>query len=112
MLNPPPFDPREFVALARDLSKNSPLAERHLRSAVGRAYCGVFLIARDRLRVTVTENVHHEVIVALRARNRGWADQLARLRRIRVAADYELTPDDPTRRDWTRNWQDADLLAK
>ncbi len=111
MLNPPPFDPRLFLALARDLSA-SGAEERHLRTAAGRAYYTVFLIARDKLGVVVVQDVHTEVIRALRARNRAWADQLASLRRIRVAADYELVPQDPTRRDWARNWADADLLSK
>jgi len=111
MLNPPPFDPQRFLALANDLSA-SGAEERHLRTAVGRAYYTVFLIARDKLRIVATQNVHTEVIVALRLRRQAWADQLDRLRRIRIAADYELVPQDPTRRDWARNWSDAVVLVR
>lgn len=109
MVNPPPFDPKLFLALASELS-TAGAEERHLRTATGRAYYTVFLIARDKLRVVATRDVHTEVIRTLRARNRSWADQLDSLRRIRVAADYELTPQDPTRRDWARNWADAARL--
>lgn len=111
MRNPPPFDPSLFLTLANELSA-SGAEERHFRTAVGRAYYTVFLIARDKLRVTATQNVHTEVIVALRLRRQAWADQLDRLRRIRVAADYQLVPVDPSRRDWARNWSDSVALVR
>lgn len=109
MQNPPDFNPALFLTLARELSATAE--ERYIRTAVGRAYYTAFLIARDNLHVVVQKDVHTEVIRVLRGRNRGWADQLASLRRLRVAADYELTPADPTRRDWAKNWADTNAIV-
>jgi hypothetical protein len=109
MRNPPDFDPLLFLTLARLLATTAE--ERHIRTAVGRAYYTAFLIARDKLGVVVQKDVHTEVIRALRGRNRAWADKLDSLRRLRLAADYELTASDPTRRDWARNWTDTNAIA-
>jgi hypothetical protein len=51
------------------------------------------------------------VVEELRRRNRGWGDQLDSFRRLRTVADYDLVPNDPTRRQWQKNWTDAKAFA-
>ena len=113
MTQPPiPFDPLEFLALARtltDLGDN----EANLRTAVGRAYYAVFLVARQRTGVsTASGTAHGDVVRALRARDRALADQLGRPRRLRNVADYELVPVNAADRNWAKNWQEIDTIAR
>lgn len=105
------FDPLDFLAVARSLAANQREAE--LRTAVGRAYYALFLLARDKLAVSGGPNVHQRVITQLRGRPgyRAAADQLDALRRLRVVADYEPLPTDAARRNWEANWARADVLA-
>ena len=115
MHTPPPpasFDPRRFIALARALGGAVPSDEAQLRTAIGRAYYTLFIIARDNLRIAGEEGVHAQVIYQLRRQDRRIGDQLDFLRHLRTIADYELLPRDPSRRDWARNWHDADALAR
>ena len=101
-----PFDPREFLALGESLASRET-NEAGFRNAVGRAYYAVFLIARDRLRVTGRRNIHQRVIGELRRADRTAADQLARLRELRGLADYQTEVTDPFQDDWARNWRIA-----
>jgi len=81
-----------------------------LRTAVGRAYYAIFLIARDKLGVVTTEKVHSEVIRILTRRDRKLGNQMFYLLNLRLAADYQMTPDRENDRDWQINWiraQDA-----
>jgi len=78
--------------------------EAALRTAVGPAYYSVFLMARDRLGVTTTQGVHGEVIWALSRRNRRLADQMRYLLNLRIAADYQMTPENQGNQDWKSNW--------
>lgn len=103
-----PFDPRLFLALAKQLGASRD--EEALRSAVNRAYYAVFLIARDRLRVS-GKNSHGDVIKAAQQAHKPTGDQLSTLFGLRVLADYDLDPQDPTRANWEDNWRRADTLA-
>ncbi len=106
------FDPLHFLSLARDLA-NVGQNEASLRTAVGRAYYALFLVARDKTGVTEKRKIHRLVIEAIRKRKayHSTADQLDALRRLRTVADYQLLPGQPTDRDWVRNWARADELA-
>jgi len=111
VINPPAFDPRLFTDIARNLAGQQPPEEGRFRTAVGRAYYSLFLIARENLRIRVREDVHSAVIRSLRAQNRRLGDQLDQLRHYRVVADYELIPDDPTKQNWEQNWNYVWQLA-
>lgn len=91
-----PFDPTGFLRIARSLVSRGDADEAELRTAVGRAYYGVFLVARERLTSTGeitptwTSEDHWAVITALRSRGGPFGDQLHRLRRERNRDDYDL----------------------
>ena len=108
---PEPLDPLAFLRVAQELARQGD--EATLRTAIGRAYYALFLIARDKAGVTSTRAVHTEVIRTVRKRSgyRAVADQLDALRRLRVVADYQLLPDDPTMRDWPSNWMKVQTLV-
>ena len=107
-----PFDPLAFLDLARELG-NGDREEAKLRTAVGRAYYALFLIARGKAGVTGRRDIHTRVINALKQRRkyRSTADQLDALRRLRAVADYQLLPDDPINRNWPGNWSRAHALV-
>lgn len=104
-----PFDPELFWRLANELTQN-PTDEARLRTAVGRAYYAIFLIARDRMRFPDTTS-HGEVISQLRIVRRGYGDQLAELFRWRTIPGYVGTPRGLDFRDWPTAWSEARLLA-
>jgi uncharacterized protein (UPF0332 family) len=106
------FDPSEFVKLARRIA-SSVLQESELRTAVGRAYYGLFLVARDKMRVKKRRDVHSETIKRLRKVSgyRSTADELDELFELRKVADYELRPRKRKHRNWQRNWSRAEQLA-
>jgi hypothetical protein len=106
-----PFDPLAFLVLAQQLASQDR-DEARLRTAVGRAYYALFLIAREKTSVRKRRNVHKEVINALKKRKAYWstADMLRMLFRLRTVADYELLPKDAAERNWTRNWSMAQYL--
>lgn len=109
---PTAFDPKHFFDLAEQLALNSP-DEKSLRTAVGRAYYSMFLLAREKLKVPgKTKTIHLDTQVALKRRNRGAGDMLTKLHRLRKVADYELIPADAAYRDWTKNWQVASTLVR
>ncbi len=101
------FDPHDFLEAATSLAASSD--EALLRTAVGRAYYSVFLVARDRLGVVQEEGAHAEVRSRLTRRNNGGriAEQLKRLYELRTTADYNLDPQDPDYQNWSDNWQRA-----
>lgn len=103
-----PLDPLAFLALARELAGQGA-DEAKLRTAVGRAYYTLFLIARDKTGVKGKKHVHEKVISAVKGRSgyRAVGDQLAKLRRLRVYADYHMLPERGTNRDWEMNWSIA-----
>lgn len=116
------FDPLRFLSLGRRLASNAT-AEEEWRTSVGRAYYALFLFTRDRPRVQAllqTRRIkkirkkrgwHAAVIASLREISRSLGDKLDSLRKLRVEADYSLTPSEVKYREWRRNWEDADLIA-
>lgn len=105
-----PFDPLEFLALARELGESDDQSK--LRAAVGRAYYALFLIARDRLNVVTTLDVHTEVINRFGNRKgKGRRDQLFEMKELRLVADYETIPPTEICKDWKRNWERQKLLT-
>lgn len=106
------FDSLGFLRLARNLADRDG-DEAEFRTALGRAYYALFLIAREKTAISGRRNVHNRVINALRQRRtyRVAADQLDVLRRLRVVADYELLPVDQDQRDWRSNWARAQALV-
>ena len=109
-LDPLPFDPTQFLRVAAVIA--SPEAnEAMLRTAVGRAYYAVFLVARDRLGVVPTEKVHSEVIRLLTRRDRNLGNQMFFLLNLRLAADYQLLPERESQQDWQINWRRAQDMA-
>jgi hypothetical protein len=109
----PLFDPLKFLRLARELAHQSQ-EEVTLRTAIGRAYYALFLVARGKAGIRGSQNVHSAVIKAVRRRPgyRAVADQLDALRRLRVVADYQLLPQDPNHRDWSQNWATVQVLVQ
>lgn len=107
-----PFDPLDFLALAQSLA--SPGApECELRTAVGRSYYALFLVARDKMRVRQRNKVHSETITRLRKVKgyRSIADELDELFELRKVADYELAPLKAQHKNWSNNWSRAQYLA-
>lgn len=105
------FDPAEFLRVAFALATEDA-DEAELRTAVGRAYYALFLIARDKLGVVTTEKVHGEVIRVLTRRQRRLGDQLFSLFNLRQAADYELVPEEEHEKDWRNNWGRVEQIIK
>ena len=108
---PPPFDPLLYLGLARELAQGG--TEVKFRTAIGRAYYAVFLIAYGKSNVTGVENVHKRVALVVSNKS-GYSvvgSQLRTLHRMRVEADYHLTPSTASAGDWERNWKDVEHLA-
>jgi len=90
------FDPEGFLEIARSLAHKTNATEAELRTAVGRAYYGVFLQAREALAATGeitptgTRDDHKIVVKALRNRRGPSGNQLRKLRGARNQDDYHL----------------------
>ncbi|ALV06199.1 hypothetical protein DES44_1660 [Roseateles depolymerans] len=84
------FHPKQFVHLAEKLVAQRD--EACLRSAVSRAYYGVFLQTRELLQVTLTSaTVHAETQRLLKRRGLPrLAQDMERLRKLRNQSDYQL----------------------
>jgi uncharacterized protein (UPF0332 family) len=108
--DPAPFDPAQFLRVAAVIA-SSEANEAMLRTAVGRAYYAVFLVARDRLGVVTSEKVHSEVIRLLTRRDRKFGNQMFFLLNLRLAADYQMVPDRESQQDWQVNWRRAQDTA-
>lgn len=100
------FDPHRFLDVARTLAV-SGADEAALRTDCHQAYYPTFLLAREKLCVTTTAQVHGEVIRVLTRRRKALGDQLFALFRLRQMADYELT----TSSGWHSLWLRAHQLA-
>lgn len=87
-------------------------SEIKLRSAVSRAYYAVFLLARQKTRVTDVEKVHATVLYQV-SRQKGviLADRLRELKIYRESADYGFPPQED-HRDWNRNWEEVNIKAQ
>ena len=84
------FDPMEFIKLAHELAAHDG-EQICVRTAVNRAYYGVFLAVRDKLNIKGTgPDIHQEVIRCFRAKHTSLGDQLDSMRKIRNTADYVL----------------------
>lgn len=116
----PPFDPREFFELAKTLASNSSEAE--LRTAVGRAYYAMYLIASARPSVqTQKKNVprtkgmgmHEHLLTTLKSMSghTTTAHKLRQLKELRTQADYHLSPA-LYYQNWRQNWNTAEQLVK
>jgi len=102
------FEPLDFLELARKLVVGELQdTEAILRTAVGRAYYALFLVARERTCTRERKKVHYRVIKAVKRRDRSTGEQLKSLFRLRKVADYELVPENPRDRDWDQNWKRA-----
>jgi len=105
-----PFDPLQFLELARELGKSDDQSK--LRTAVGRAYYAVFLITRDKLSVVAGEKTHKEVFDTLyRRRKFTIRDQLMTLYDLRQIADYNMDPENDHCKNWKNNWVRQEKLA-
>ena len=112
MTRPQPFDPLTFLAIARALAMDSS-NEGRLRTAIGRAYYGVFLVVRDWLGVHEHRDAHQRVLTELGNRNQqGIGARLHDLRALRMAADYQLVPHSAAMADWEQNWRDAEKQVR
>lgn len=91
------FDPKGFMDIARIMAHKSGASEAELRTAVGRAYYGVFLQAREILGATGeisptwAPQDHQLVVDALKDRGGPGGNQLHKLRTARNRDDYRLT---------------------
>jgi len=108
----PNFDPLLYLSLARELAGREG-TEAEFRTATGRAYYALFLLAREKSNVTGTEDVHKRVgsVVSSKVGYSITGSQLRTLHRLRVEADYYLTASDPSLEDWARNWKDVEHLV-
>ena len=107
---PTPFRPQQFMEVARHLAA-SPTDEARLRASVSRAYYAVFLLIRDKAKITGKESVHERAKAAVAARSSAAGGTFQTLRELRTHADYALKPGDlgydPAYDDWADNWKNA-----
>ena len=98
---------QELAALAGEIGD-----EIKLRSAVSRAYYAVFLLAREKTKVTSEHDVHAEVQRRVnRLYGNSIGEYLFQMRRRRNAADYEFPPP-PELSDWKANWEYAERRGR
>lgn len=107
----PEFDPMEFIRLADALATHDA-NEAALRTAVGRLYYAVFLLARAKTGVTDQRQSHERVRTALSSHDRSLASQLGTLGHLRNVADYEMQPQIVQDRNWRNNWSNARRNAR
>lgn len=100
----PEFDPLLFLQLADELA-TADADEATLRTAVGRAYYAVFLLARSKVGVHGRHNIHERVRQTISPVNSRAASLLGSIAYVRFVADYELQPNNPRYRNWRRNWE-------
>lgn len=105
------FDPSCFLAVAQELAR-SPAVEARLRTAVGRAYYALYLLARERLGEKAGKGERLKTMTALNKKDPALKQKLALLEKLRVAADYHLVPRAPYDGTWEENWSEASLLVE
>jgi uncharacterized protein (UPF0332 family) len=112
MQQPNQFDPTAFLQVAQELAAAGE--ERRLRTAVGRAYYAIFLLARERTGAYPTDRNHsaHSLVLAAVSSRKGFrvANELNQLKKLRITADYQLLPVKTSDQDWARNWSGAQWL--
>jgi hypothetical protein len=104
------FDPLLFCEFAQRISSEDQ-SEVALRTSVGRAYYGVYLIFREKLKGRIKsrdlrKRPHASVIEWVRKHHRSSGDQLAQLFDLRVQADYQLE-NPPPYDNWLNKWDRA-----
>jgi len=109
------FNPLDFSNLARTLAAGSA-SEAVYRTAVGRLYYSLHLVARDRLALTAKQmkkegGYHKAVVNRVTKKDVATGGQLDLLRVLRIEADYHLQPSSPQFANWGANYQTADLIA-
>lgn len=98
------FEPLDFLRLADTLA--TPDAnEAALRTAIGRAYYAMFLLARQKTSVQGRRSAHTRVREAISPTNQRLASLLGGMSEYRDVADYEPVPSNPQFRNWRRNWE-------
>ena len=114
-----PFDPKRFYQQAKRMARSNN--EASLRTAVGRAYYAMYLIAHSRPSVLAQMQITpfprngglHEhlanAITGMPGLN-ATGNQLKDLKRLRHIADYKMNPPQPDA-NWSNNWQIAKTLA-
>jgi hypothetical protein len=105
-MNESEFDPLDFLRLADGLATEDA-DEAALRTAVGRAYYAVFLVARAKTGVQGKRQAHERVRQAISPVNDRLAAILGTIATVRYFADYELRPANTDFSDWKRNWQNV-----
>jgi len=103
-MQPQPFDPMDFLRLADHLATDAA-DEATLRTAIGRAYYAMFLLARPKTNVQGRRSAHARIREAISPTNQRLAALLGGMSRIRDVADYEPDPINPQFRNWRRNWE-------
>jgi hypothetical protein len=103
-MEPRAFDPLDFLRLADELAADDA-DEAALRTAIGRAYYAVFLLARSKTPIRDRRAAHVRVRESISPTNQRLASLLGGMSRYRDIADYEPIPANPQFRDWRRNWE-------
>jgi len=98
------FDPLDFLRLA-DALVTDDADEATYRTAIGRAYYAVFLLARAKTGVQGRRHAHERVREAISPVNDRLASLLGTISTTRDYADYELLPANANYTDWKRNWE-------
>jgi hypothetical protein len=104
------FDPHRFLDVADELGLSSE--ECKLRTAVGRAYFGLHLVARERLGIKSSKDEHRLVKIDVIKQDAGAGHKLKALEKWRILADYLLLPPDESQANWQENWQEVQDLVR
>jgi hypothetical protein len=97
------FDPLEFLRLADELATDGA-DEAALRTAVGRVYYAVFLMARAKTGIRGRHQVHERIRQAISPVDDQAASMLGSMSYFRMVADYELIPGNPQFQGWQTVW--------
>ncbi len=97
------FDPLEFLHLADNLV-TSDADEAVIRTAIGRVYYAVFLMARAKTGIQGRHQVHERVRRAISPAHSQAASMLGGMSYYRLVADYELTPENSQFPGWQTIW--------
>lgn len=105
------FNPLEFLTLAAQLA-DPPAEESELRTAVGRVYQALHLLAREKLGIKPGKSEKIRTKNALRRKDPSAKQQLGYLGKLRIHADYLLVPTPPYDGTWEDNWSEAQQLLR